>query len=54
MMLERRAAMATLLANRPKDLFVVPGLGSTTWDMASPPATTTATSISGARWAARR
>jgi thiamine pyrophosphate-dependent acetolactate synthase large subunit-like protein len=32
MMLERRAAMSTLLANRPKDLFVVPGLGSTTWD----------------------
>jgi len=32
MMLERRAAMATLLANRPKNLFVVPGLGSCTWD----------------------
>src|SRR5262245_66566528 len=32
MMLERRAAMATLLANRPKNMFVVPGLGSTTWD----------------------
>src|SRR5438034_8644569 len=32
MMFERRAAMATLLANRPKDLFVVPGLGSCTWD----------------------
>jgi thiamine pyrophosphate-dependent acetolactate synthase large subunit-like protein len=31
-MFERRAAMATLLANRPKDLFVVPGLGSCTWD----------------------
>src|SRR5262249_34579107 len=31
-MLERRAAMATLLANRPKNLFVVPGLGSCTWD----------------------
>jgi len=31
-MLERRAAMATLLADRPKDLFVVPGLGSCTWD----------------------
>jgi len=27
MMFERRAAMATLLANRPKNLFVVPGLG---------------------------
>lgn len=31
-MLERRAAMAALLANRPKNLFVVPGLGSCTWD----------------------
>jgi thiamine pyrophosphate-dependent acetolactate synthase large subunit-like protein len=31
-MLERRAAMATLLAERPKNLFVVPGLGSCTWD----------------------
>jgi thiamine pyrophosphate-dependent acetolactate synthase large subunit-like protein len=29
---ERRAAMATLLANRPDNLFVVPGLGSCTWD----------------------
>ena len=34
-MLERRAAIATLLANRPDDLFVVPGLGSTTYDLAS-------------------
>ena len=34
-MLERRAAMATLLANRPDNLFVVPGLGSTTWDAAA-------------------
>jgi thiamine pyrophosphate-dependent acetolactate synthase large subunit-like protein len=34
-MLERRAAIATLLANRPDDLFVVPGLGSTAWDLAS-------------------
>jgi len=34
-MLERRAAIATLLANRPNDLFVVPGLGSTAWDVAS-------------------
>jgi thiamine pyrophosphate-dependent acetolactate synthase large subunit-like protein len=33
--LERRAAMATLLARRPKDLLVVPGLGSTTWDLAA-------------------
>jgi thiamine pyrophosphate-dependent acetolactate synthase large subunit-like protein len=32
MMFERRAAMATLLTNRPKNLFVVPGLGSCTWD----------------------
>jgi thiamine pyrophosphate-dependent acetolactate synthase large subunit-like protein len=32
-MFERRAAMATLLANRPKNLFVVPGLGSCTWDV---------------------
>ena len=32
MMFERRAAMVTLLANRPKNLFVVPGLGSCTWD----------------------
>jgi thiamine pyrophosphate-dependent acetolactate synthase large subunit-like protein len=31
-MFERRAAMVTLLANRPKNLFVVPGLGSCTWD----------------------
>jgi thiamine pyrophosphate-dependent acetolactate synthase large subunit-like protein len=31
-MFERRAAMATLLANRPKNLFLVPGLGSCTWD----------------------
>jgi thiamine pyrophosphate-dependent acetolactate synthase large subunit-like protein len=29
---ERRAAMATLLANRSDNLFVVPGLGSCTWD----------------------
>jgi thiamine pyrophosphate-dependent acetolactate synthase large subunit-like protein len=32
MMFERRAAMATLLSNRPKNLVVVPGLGSCTWD----------------------
>jgi thiamine pyrophosphate-dependent acetolactate synthase large subunit-like protein len=31
-MFERRAAMATLLADRPDNLFVVPGLGSCTWD----------------------
>jgi thiamine pyrophosphate-dependent acetolactate synthase large subunit-like protein len=31
-MFERRAAMATLLADRPKHLVVVPGLGSCTWD----------------------
>ena len=35
MMLQRRAAMATLMANRPDDLFVVPGLGSTTYDLAA-------------------
>jgi thiamine pyrophosphate-dependent acetolactate synthase large subunit-like protein len=29
---ERRAAMVALLANRPDNLFVVPGLGSCTWD----------------------
>jgi thiamine pyrophosphate-dependent acetolactate synthase large subunit-like protein len=34
-MLERRAAIATLLADRPGDLLVVPGLGSTTYDLAS-------------------
>ena len=34
MTLDRRAAMAALLANR-RDLFVVPGLGSTTWDAAA-------------------
>jgi thiamine pyrophosphate-dependent acetolactate synthase large subunit-like protein len=33
--LERRAAMATLLADREDDLLVVPGLGSTTWDLAA-------------------
>jgi thiamine pyrophosphate-dependent acetolactate synthase large subunit-like protein len=35
MMLHRRPAMATLMANRPHDLFVVPGLGSTTYDLAA-------------------
>jgi thiamine pyrophosphate-dependent acetolactate synthase large subunit-like protein len=35
MSLERRAAMATLLAGRTDDLLVVPGLGSTTWDLAA-------------------
>jgi thiamine pyrophosphate-dependent acetolactate synthase large subunit-like protein len=34
-MLKRRDAIATLMADRPKDLFVVPGLGSCTYDMAS-------------------
>lgn len=34
-MLERRAAMATLLKNRADNLFVVPGLGSTTYDLAA-------------------
>ena len=33
MRLERRAAMATLLAGRDDHLLVVPGLGSTTWDL---------------------
>ncbi|MCX7310786.1 MAG: thiamine pyrophosphate-dependent enzyme [Hyphomicrobiales bacterium] len=31
-MFERRAAMATLLAGRPNNLVLVPGLGSCTWD----------------------
>src|SRR5664280_2554577 len=35
MRLERRAAMATLLADRGDDLLVVPGLGSTTYDLAA-------------------
>jgi thiamine pyrophosphate-dependent acetolactate synthase large subunit-like protein len=35
MRLERRAAMATLVAARGDDLLVVPGLGSTTWDLAA-------------------
>jgi thiamine pyrophosphate-dependent acetolactate synthase large subunit-like protein len=35
MTLPRRDAIATLLAKRPGDLLVVPGLGSTTWDLAS-------------------
>jgi len=33
--LERRAAMATLLEGRSDDLLVVPGLGSTAWDLAA-------------------
>ncbi len=33
--LERRAAMATLLAERGDDLLLVAGLGSTTWDAAA-------------------
>jgi thiamine pyrophosphate-dependent acetolactate synthase large subunit-like protein len=33
--LERRAVMATLLASRNDDLLVVPGLGSTAWDLAA-------------------
>ena len=33
--LERRAAMAALLEGRPDDLLVVPGLGSTTYDLAA-------------------
>lgn len=33
--LERRAAMATLLGDRKDDLLVIPGLGSTCWDLAA-------------------
>jgi thiamine pyrophosphate-dependent acetolactate synthase large subunit-like protein len=33
MTLDRRKVMAALLAERGKDLLVVPGLGSTTWDL---------------------
>jgi len=35
MKLERRAAMAALVADRDDDLLVVPGLGSTAWDLAA-------------------
>jgi len=35
MSLQRRDAMAVLLAQRSDDLLVVPGLGSTTWDLAA-------------------
>src|SRR5215467_14682520 len=35
MRLERRAAMATLLAGRDDNLLVIPGLGSTAWDVAA-------------------
>jgi len=35
MSLDRRAAMARLVAGRGDDLLVVPGLGSTTWDLAA-------------------
>jgi thiamine pyrophosphate-dependent acetolactate synthase large subunit-like protein len=35
MRLDRRAAMARLLADRDNDLLVVPGLGSTCWDLAA-------------------
>jgi thiamine pyrophosphate-dependent acetolactate synthase large subunit-like protein len=35
MKLERRAVTATLLAGRDDDLLVVPGLGSTCWDLAA-------------------
>jgi thiamine pyrophosphate-dependent acetolactate synthase large subunit-like protein len=34
-MLDRRKAVATLLAKRPDDLLIVSGLGSTTYDVAS-------------------
>jgi len=33
--LDRRAAMAALLSERDDNLLVVPGLGSTTWDLAA-------------------
>jgi len=33
--LERRAAMAALLSDRKDDLLVIPGLGSTCWDLAA-------------------
>jgi len=35
MSLDRRAAMAALVVDRGDDLLVVPGLGSTTWDLAA-------------------
>jgi thiamine pyrophosphate-dependent acetolactate synthase large subunit-like protein len=35
MSLERRAAMAALVKDRGDDLLIVPGLGSTTWDLAA-------------------
>src|SRR4051812_169895 len=35
MKLERRAAMAALVDDRSDDLLIVPGLGSTTWDLAA-------------------
>ena len=35
MTLERRTAMAALMKDRADDLLVVPGLGSTTWDLAA-------------------
>jgi thiamine pyrophosphate-dependent acetolactate synthase large subunit-like protein len=35
MKLDRRAAMAALVAGRTGDLLIVPGLGSTTWDLAA-------------------
>ena len=35
MSLDRRHAMATLLAHRSEDLLVIPGLGSTCWDIAA-------------------
>ncbi len=35
MSIERRTAIAALFAQRPDDLLIVTGLGSTTWDLAS-------------------
>jgi hypothetical protein len=50
MTLERRAAMAALVKDRDDGLLVVPGLGSTTWDLAAA-GDDRAISICGARWA---
>lgn len=51
-LLDRRQVVSTLLADR-KDVVAIGGLGASTNDICAP-ATTPATSISGAGWAARR
>ncbi len=51
-LLDRRETVAALLRDR-RDLLVVTGLGSATYDAAAA-GTIPATSISGARWAERR